>query len=292
MKQPETTHPIFAKEERGIDYKPPTKTLQEVRDITITISPSVQLSLTKSSNGQIVQGKPNCQLSAKEREEKRRMKKRIKVQAKISSLKKTIRHANGRKDFKTEELAKDALNDLLEKEFDVIQEMKLDLNIQQDEKDCSNSELHEAELKERAKSIILEISNTLFQCMKVHEYDDRHHRSSDKKRQLVNGISLLKHMTKGTQEKDMFQDKSALWGYTRQKFYTRALLLCTSLAKIKISENDMCLDVTDDLDLNLQKQRTFQRKVWNVFQNGGIRKVCSIGCGPGNDFIGLMMAAN
>lgn len=220
--------------------------------------------------------KPNSQLSKEEREEMRLMKKRIKLQAKISSLHRTIRHAKGRKDFITESSAKKTLSDLLEKENDTIREMQLDSNLEQDQ--CSSQDICQpTDMKQQAKSVILRVSNALMKRS-----------TSNKERQIVEAVTLLKHMTKGTQQKNMFQETNVLWGYTRQKFYERALLVCNSLARIQVTENDTARsDAVEDEDAVRKEQLIFRKKVWNLFENGLIRKCCSIGCGPGNDLVGL-----
>jgi hypothetical protein len=230
--------------------------------------------------------KPNSQLSKEEREEKRIVKKRIKLQAKISSLHRTIRHAKGRKDFITESSAKKALNDLMEKERKTIREMQLNLIHEEDPR--SSPDVCAADMKQKAKSIILCISNALLKCCEARGTHDAP-TSSGKERQISQAVTLLKHMTKGTQQRDMFQEKNTLWGYTRQKFYERALLLCASLARIQVDEKEIVGSnaAEEDEDLAQKEQLKFRQKVWNVFENGLIRKCCSIGCGPGNDLIGL-----
>lgn len=70
---------------------------------------------------------------------------------------------------------------------------------------------------------------------------------------------LLRHMHKGTQSRDMFRNTAALWGYTRQKFLERAMLVVTSLQNVEKA-------------INLNE----------------IKSVCSIGCGPGCDAYGIM----
>ena len=59
-----------------------------------------------------------------------------------------------------------------------------------------------------------------------------------------------------------------LWGYTRHKFIERALLVCDSFSKVQ--------------------QLTSSRKehIWNSLLE--TKTVCSIGCGPGNDALGVL----
>jgi hypothetical protein len=72
-------------------------------------------------------------------------------------------------------------------------------------------------------------------------------------------------MTKGSQEKSMFKDLDALWGYTRQKFFERAMLVCTSFLKLRESPA--------------------HKELWDRLRS--VRHICSIGCGPGNDAVGV-----
>jgi hypothetical protein len=75
---------------------------------------------------------------------------------------------------------------------------------------------------------------------------------------------LLKHMRKNTQEKSMFANADALWGYTRSKFCDRAGEIVTSLAKL--NEQD---------------------EPWRD-RFAAIRKACAFGSGPGSDAVGLV----
>eukprot|EP00557_Chaetoceros_sp_GSL56_P011163 CAMPEP_0176481462 /NCGR_PEP_ID=MMETSP0200_2-20121128/2836_1 /TAXON_ID=947934 /ORGANISM="Chaetoceros sp., Strain GSL56" /LENGTH=227 /DNA_ID=CAMNT_0017877675 /DNA_START=103 /DNA_END=784 /DNA_ORIENTATION=- len=200
-------------------------------------------------------------LSKEEREEKRVMKKRIKLQAKISSLHKTIRHAKGRKDSITESLAKKTLNDLVEKEFETIKDMQLDLNFEKEDP-CSCTAVSMSDIKQQAKPIILGVSNALMKCPEVQGAHDS--TTIGKDRQITEAVTLLKHMTKGTQQKDMFQETNALWGYTRQKFYERGLLVCTSLARIQLGKKDIgrLINASKDEDLVHKEQLILRQKIW------------------------------
>lgn len=296
--------------------------------------------------------RPNSELTEEEKKAKRRLKKSVKVQSRIDSLRKKIRHAQGRKDKCAEANARKGLEALLIKEKDIVKEMNLDesgnvattatntntntvTGEDRNQGDAFPSpESHVASasalalasrgcystqmeiVKNIASPLILQYSNVLFQCPAAK--DAIAGEKSAKEAQNSNAIKLLKHMTKGTQELDMFQDEAALWGYTRLKFYERALLLCCSLGRIRIrmwssSEDDKHNSEESDLrvmgdekllkddarasvasnipqiqdDVILEQNRILE-KVWNVILKNGIRKACSIGCGPGNDAVGLL----
>eukprot|EP00934_Nitzschia_sp_Nitz4_P003503 Nitzschia sp. Nitz4//scaffold15_size197535//131005//132354//NITZ4_001592-RA/size197535-processed-gene-0.25-mRNA-1//1//CDS//3329537757//3493//frame0 len=85
---------------------------------------------------------------------------------------------------------------------------------------------------------------------------------SNKQNQTHQARQLLFHMTKGTQTESMFDNDSALLGYTRHKFMERALLAVQSLQRI----------TSEPLLARLRNVRT----VW------------SIGCGPGCDAVGVL----
>jgi len=112
---------------------------------------------------------------------------------------------------------------------------------------------------------------------------------------------LLGHMTKGSQTRQMFSNNAALFGYvnlysrfnlifdqlfftsgyrcryTQQKFLGRALLIYKSLRKIALV---MEQGESNSVDL------TSLSRIYNNIHR--IDRVCSIGCGPGNDFSGLI----
>jgi hypothetical protein len=99
--------------------------------------------------------------------------------------------------------------------------------------------------------------------------------------------TLLRHMTKGTQELRQFDDLEALLGYTRHKFIERALLVVSSL-------HHLCFEfpstfVSDDVmgeDLNTRVSvNTATVFIQRLRQ---IRSVTSIGCGPGGDAVGVV----
>ena len=81
-------------------------------------------------------------------------------------------------------------------------------------------------------------------------------------------FALLNHMRKGTQLPHMFQDSCALWSYTRSKFCERAFLVSRSLR---------CLT---------RKRRRGDESLRKRLET--VQTACCIGCGPGNDAVGLV----
>ena len=244
-------------------------------------------------------GKPNTELSQEEKDAKRQLKKKIKLQSKIKSIENTIRHAIGRKDSKTEKIARKKLEDLLLKENDVVVEMNyvsefsVNSKISQDSSNVRNSYSAE-EMKKKAKPYILNISDALFHCSAAEQALDggqgngKGTRTGNANRttQIQNAVKLLKCMTKGSQTLQMFEDSSALWGYCRQKFYERSMLLCTSIARIEIP---ICqYSPSFDEDPAMKKQKLIRKKIWNMFLSSKIKNACSIGSGPACDPSGLI----
>jgi len=96
---------------------------------------------------------------------------------------------------------------------------------------------------------------------------------------------LMRQMSTGTQTKESFrQSHYALWGYTRQKFLERALLVCTSLSKLNGCSAD---NMGFSMDTNRRETTCWkQLLMWERLQK--VTHACSIGSGPGNDLTGLV----
>ena len=240
-----------------------------------------------------IRGRPNSELTEEEKEAKRRLKKRIKLQYKIKTLRTKIRHSQRRKDVRAEENARKDLAALYAKEKEAIQEMNFDKG-ENEQEESSNSYSNQIRvLKEQASPLILEVSIVLFQQAAESALVEG---NTSREAQNSNAVKLLKHMTKGTQNPKMFQDSDALWGYTRQKFNERALLLCSSLGRIRPSsqgigddeDENNCGAQCDNNDAIMLKQKLILKRAWDIISENGVRKACSIGCGPGNDAVGLI----
>lgn len=82
-------------------------------------------------------------------------------------------------------------------------------------------------------------------------------------------------------------------GYSRQKFYERALLLCTSLMKIQYEEDTCVGSKVSSTTLRLSSPSfsfnyKLRNEIWGILESGRIKNAYSIGCGPGNDALGLL----
>ena len=325
-----------------------TKTTSDLKSES-SLRVSMNLGKNKSRN------RKNSELTEEEKRAKRILKKKVKLQSKVKSLHNRIRHAQSRKDPIIEEQARKDLKLLIQKHELDIREMNLDVSFALETLDSAFTGTHDGDnvnmnasrkqetitattqmqiIKEQARLLILQVSNVLFQQAAKHALHtastvvrDNNDKDQDraeamaaittKQAQTNNAVKLLKHMTKGTQNLDMFRDKNALWGYTRQKFYERALLLCTSLGKVKMfgsghghvhtqsleklpsSElqkedpidryGSECTNEHNDDDAVVWKKQTLVlERAWKIFQQNRVRKAVSIGCGPGNDAVGLI----
>ena len=105
--------------------------------------------------------------------------------------------------------------------------------------------------------------------------------------QTLQARALLKNMTRGTQDLDMFNDPSALRGYTRQKFTERAFLVVSSLCQLEQRAKEILLDTqeTTQQDSALLQLHKHQLAIWRPLQT--VTKVTSIGCGPACDGVGM-----
>lgn len=95
---------------------------------------------------------------------------------------------------------------------------------------------------------------------------------------------LCKHMTKGTQTEDMFNDYDALIGYTRTKFIERSTLIIQSLFRLLFSASSNHNNNNNNHDNIIHKQIHNTYNVRKILYN--VQTICSIGCGPGCDAIG------
>jgi len=197
--------------------------------------------------------KPNKELTPQERKAKRELKRQLKVQQKRARLETKLRHAMTRNDPRTEEETRHALQAFNEKQSN-------DITFNEDIKPLEETPEREFVLK-----VYSELQS------KQQQGGNRESRQA----QTDQAVALLRNMTKGTQQKHMFQDSNALWGYTRQKFFERAMLVCSSFLKLRPSQ-DESVNANDGL----------RKLVWDHLTS--LRHICSIGCGPGNDAVGVV----
>lgn len=201
--------------------------------------------------------KANSQLSDAEKKAKKKLKAELKHQRKVQKLETRIQHAISRNDPIVEQSARNELEELLRRSNDRL----------------SNHRQQETTSIDEKCEVSMQIVRDIFHRL-LSAWDKKEQSFNSKAEQNKRAKDLLQHMTKGTQALNHFQDVTALRGYTRQKFYSRAGLIVESLGKLSPEQSSLSnqKDVLDSCWKNLEK----------------ISRVCSIGCGPGCDAVGLL----
>ena len=230
--------------------------------------------------------KANKLLTAEEKEEKKVLKKKLKSLKKIQRLETRIRHAISRKDPVIEKEARIELEVLCAQTN--CPSMMIDDEIAKRSNDDRDED---RDSKENcfAENFVLQISRKLFRSFatdivgegKSTTKSENDVDNGDRQHQTACAVKLLKNMTRGSVELSMFNNQAALIGYTRQKFFERSMLVYTSMWKLSPTNCD------NNGGLG-QEQRSIISKIWQKFQNDNIKSLCCIGCGPGNDCVGLL----
>ena len=224
----------------------------------------------------------NSKLSEEERETKRRLKAELKHQRRVKSLETKIKHAISRKDPVIEKSAREELKILLESKNDTN-----NIHLSQQLSQCSlKPPINDTKHKAAVDDVVLILRKLLSSV----DDEDRQTVKKDKIEQTMKARTLLSNMTKGTQSKSMLKDITALRGYTRQKFHGRATLLIESYANITPESLEMAPAIYSKLDTQQQQECIDQIDVMNMCYEklDNIQRVCSLGCGPGNDAAGLV----
>jgi hypothetical protein len=223
-----------------------------------------------------------AQLVASQLQTKKELKTKLKFQRRVHKLETRIAHAISRKDPVVEHQARKDLDDLLRTRND-----SLILNT------CCMSRITDSSttsVDARRSAAVEEVTQIFRQLLTSLDQKSKESVQDGSLKQIQNSKArnLLRHMTKGTQDIDMFQDVEALRGYVRKKFHGRALIV-NSLGNITPESMQMApgIDgVNEEYRLQYQKQRELIDMCYDMLLS--IQHVCSIGCGPGNDAVGLI----
>jgi len=145
-------------------------------------------------------GRANASLTSEEKQEKRRLKRSLKRQTKIHRLNTKIKHAINRKDPNVEKQTRKELESYLQEvtQEDAIEGVKLSKN---DEN---------ANSRQWILQFVGELISMGDQTVR-HDKNHDHYTKNIKEYQTSKAVSLLKHMTKGTQQITMFDDTDTLW---------------------------------------------------------------------------------
>jgi hypothetical protein len=102
--------------------------------------------------------------------------------------------------------------------------------------------------------------------------------------------ALLKNMTKGTAHIDLFHNLTALQGYTRRKFQSRAMLVAKSLDKLVLLQQKSNLGNSSGSNNSMVEPPVSSVNIHTidamVRQLQSVATICSIGSGPGCDAVG------
>lgn len=216
--------------------------------------------MNANNNISALSQKANKDLTPQERKAKRELKRQLKVQQKRQRLETKLRHAITRSDSHTEAETRKALQKFDEKQ-DIV-------HCNRDKKIIRP--LEETPEREFVMNICAELQRKQQQGNTTNK--------ETKQVQTDQAVALLRNMSKGTQEKHMFQDANTLLGYSRQKFFERAMLVCNSFLKLRPNTNNASSVNNEDTEL--------RKSVWDRLCS--VRRVCSVGCGPGNDAVGVV----
>jgi hypothetical protein len=271
-----------------------------------------------SAPGTMRNKQPNSQLLPEAKMEKRKLKKEFKRRLKVEKLETRIRHSVRRKDSvveaetrkELEELLKDAVGNGIKITSVSLSECPkpaAPLPCGTNAAPCVFLSPEEQMAKDWFIKIfikLLKYDNTASNKEQaLEDSSDYHVKTSSatiRHVQTAHARKLLRHMSKGTQTKEMLSNEVALWGYTRQKFVQRAELVLHAL--FQLHSNGTSRQQADNAktgvnkDINNANHQSHerilerQRRVRDLMRlkMKGVKRACSVACGPGNDMIGLL----
>ncbi|KAL3807545.1 hypothetical protein ACHAXA_001129 [Cyclostephanos tholiformis] len=246
--------------------------------------------------------KSNKLLTPSERMAKKKLRNELKFHRRVNKLQTRIRHAIVRNDPVVQRSAMDELGDLLSGGgggchysdgsggLNCQRLQRIDTPSYRSASRPSNvNDDHDDNDRERAA---LDGVLSVFRRLLSYVDDiDKERIRSERMNQIEKSRDLLWNMTKGTQSKFMFRDISALRGYARRKFHGRAALIIKSMNKLSPTSLEMAAcSFNLRMDCNelqvLEDQRVIMTLCWGKLRD--VERVCSLGCGPGNDAVGMI----
>ena len=226
------------------------------------------------------ESKSNTTLTPSEKESKKRLKSELKFQRKVKTLQTRIKHSISRNDPVVEKSTREDLDALLSTKCDG----NTGDQLQQQHRQVSPP------IDVQGRPALDEALTIFRRLLSSIDADEKEKIHKDKIQQTKKARLLLRQMTKGTQSKSMFQDVTALRGYARQKFHERAALIIRSLGKLSPKSLEVATSsLHGDKDSLQQKEHIQQKEIMHMCWEklGSFEKMCSLGCGPGNDAVGL-----
>jgi hypothetical protein len=198
--------------------------------------------------------RPNSELSEDEKNAKRDLKRLLKRQSRRRKLEIRLSQAIARREHVFAEQARAALEAFMLEE------------------EPGETSQHQHGSSQVARELVESIYHKLQARLRDnHEHAVQKPAAELKEFRTEQARTLLRNMTKGSQTESMFENEAALRGYTRQKFNERAILMVTALTKLwNLPES--------------QRSGCHERIRAKL---ASVRSLCSVGCGPGCDAVGV-----
>jgi hypothetical protein len=257
---------------------------QQQEEVGKEVDNEVDVQQNYQDNRRSLLPRPNSSLTEEERKHKQNLKKEMKRKRYEERLERRYRHALVRKDPIVAKETKNTLESIWSQRMTTKTTMTTDLLYQ----NTINSHEHSA------RQFIESMYHDLQQQQQQQLNSSSCTTGTIRDIQTFEGVSLLQHMTKGTQSKTMFANVHALWGYTRQKFQSRAMLVYTSLVQVGTRYDDWMYESSSSSTMTCPKQeeeislRIKKKEMTWEYITTSIQSIVSIGCGPGCDALGVL----
>jgi hypothetical protein len=212
-------------------------------------------SAASSSSGTNLQ-RPNSELSEDEKNVKRALKGLLKRQSRRRKLEMRVSQFIARKELASAEQARAELETFL---------------LEEEPEETSQHE--HGSFSHQQQKVARDLVESIYHKLQAHLQDNHalQKPAQLKEFQTEQARILLQNMTKGSQTESMFENEAALRGYTRQKFIERAMLMVTALTKLGNLPESQSSGCHERIRAKL----------------ASVRSLCSVGCGPGCDAVGM-----
>jgi hypothetical protein len=249
--------------------------------------------------------RPNSELTQDEKRHKQELKRLLKRQSRRRKLEVRLAQTLFRKEHELAEKARANLDAFLSEDnqnqpegLDTVGAASASLK-SKDEQNVSSHQLQVAR----------DLVESIYHKLAAHLQDDDNDSAKDalpghvvqvqrpaqvKELQTEQARKLLKHFTKGSQTVSMFENEAALRGYTRHKFFERAMVVVTALTKLHVNvgnheghvpenqhEDQLQGNASHVDDVQVELRQKIKAKLLSV------RSIASVGCGPGCDAVGV-----
>jgi hypothetical protein len=211
--------------------------------------------------------RPNSELTQEEKDSKRDLKRLLKRQTRRRKLEIRLSQAISRREHEFAEKARAALDAFLLEE------------------EPGETRIHPHGSSFDPHKVARDVVESVYHKLQARLQDNTNANTNDadsavqrkpaaelKEFRTEQARTLLMNMTKGSQTESMFENEAALRGYTRHKFNERAMLMVTALTKLgNLPESSQDYSCHERIRAKL----------------ASVRSLCSVGCGPGCDAVGV-----